>query len=267
MALVFVATALAHARPQTPAANASGQTPPLLEPASANVALEIWYEIHPGAAAQFDAYSLRRRELGSRIPNGPQRWVDVEPATGRRLVTLPAARLTDFGQERHVEVGLQALMGDLAYRALVTPFNDAQLSRRSYIRKFRGDLSWNRLRHTRAGLWGTEMTQVTIVPGKAREFERLWKEAMPAYLHEAPGDTVTVAETVAGGGPQYVLMRPLATPSDRGSFPTPGDEVERAFGAAAGRDFKRRFDVVVATWEPLVLVRTDFDAPAGPRRP
>jgi len=259
--LIVIGTAGGAAQTSAPATGG-----PALEPASAAFALEIWYDIAPGAAADFDAYSRTRQALGPRIPNGSQRWVDVEPATGRRVVTVPTTALSSFGQERATETGMRRLMGEVAYRELTQPFNDAQLSRRSYIRKYRDDLSWNRAHHLRAQSWGTEVIFISVDPGRARDFERLWTRALAAYSHAAPSAAITVAETVAGGGASYVLLRPLASATAE-PLPTPLDAVADAAGPDDAGDFRRRWAKVVTAWDRVVLQRTEFDALAGPRAP
>ncbi len=232
---------------------------------TAQYALETWFEIRPGAAPSFDAHAAARRAFGPRIPNGIERWVDSRSDTGGRVVTVPARTLAELGRERNAEAGLESLMGEQAYRALVSGFREAQLAGASYLRRYRHDLSQRGVGVARDALWATEVTQVTLATGRVREFPSLWKTALSAYGRVLPNTEYQVAETLVGGGPQFVVLRPLRSEADRQAWLHPADAVERASGTKAGEQFRRRFASLVQSWEPVLLERTQNDAAPGPR--
>jgi hypothetical protein len=264
-ALLCTAAAGLHA----PLAAAARTAPPVararLEPSTAKYVLEIWFEIEPGSADRFDDHAKARMAFAARLPKSLQRWVDAIPASGGRVVSLPARTLAEFDLERRAEIGLKAVMGEAAYDALAAAYRQAQLSRTSYLRQVRSDLSWNRAGHIRHRLWGSEVARVTVVQGKEREFTHLWQKVLSAYRTAAPAEAFTVTETLVGGGAQFVVTRPLASPEDWARGLHPADAVARAFGPSAGLDFRSRFDAVVLQWEAIVLERTPFDAEPGPR--
>jgi len=228
--------------------------------ATANYVYEIWYEIERDSGPQFDLYLGKLKDATRHIPGSPERWVDANHENNTRLVSLPAARLADFGSERYNEAGLKVMMGDHAYEELTKIYTDAQIARRSYIRQYRTDLSLNRQHRTREGIWATEYTLVTIESGKEKQFERLWRTALRAYARVSPHAILVGAYTLVGGGPQYIVIRPLKTPGDRDSLPSPARAVELASGPSEARAFASALKQSVNKWETLVLEKTDLDA-------
>ncbi len=232
-------------------------------PAEARYAFEIWYDLRPELAAQFDDYFRRLEDAGVAAGHPVERWVDASHQGSRRIVTLPAAHLTDFGSDRYNEAVLRTAHGEQASRALATQYIDAQLSRASFIRRYRDDLSLRRQGHARAGLWGTAYTLVDVAPGRHREFDSLWRRAIEAHARVSPDLVLTVSETIAGGGPRYLIAQPLRS----------HDDVRRlAYDGVAGvlppRDaaaFVRGFREVVVGWETSVYERTPMDADAERR--
>lgn len=227
-------------------------------PTTANFVYEIWYEIDPDKARQFDEYLLRLREAGPQIAGDPVRWVDAHPLHNTRIVSLPAVRLADYRSDRYNEAGLRSMFGDDAYTTLLKGYTDAQVSRRSYIREYRTQLSLNRDRHTRDGIWGTEYSLVTVEPGRERQFERLWQQALTAYSRVSPLTVIIGARTLVGGGAQDVLARSLESVADLERVPTPARAVEQASGLAASEAFTAGLNESVTKWEPLVLERTEL---------
>ena len=128
------------------------------------------------------------------------------PAT-RGGVTLPVERLAEYGADRRNEEILRAALGEDAAGAIIGDFSDAQLSRTSYLRQYRTDLSVNRDRDHRSA--AAEVSLVTVVDGQEPAFERAWRRGAEAYRTIAPGLIVTVARTLVGGGPQFVIARPV----------------------------------------------------------
>lgn len=228
------------------------------ESAKAKFVYEIWYEVERNMDRQFDLYFANLKEASSHI-GGPERWVDANHARNKWIVSLPAARLADYRSERYVEAGLRAWLGDAAFGELSKGYSDAQVSRKSYIREYRADLGFNRHHHSRYGLWATEYVLVTIEPGNEKDFERLWRAAVIAYARLFPRVILIAAKTLVGGGPQYVITRPLEAPADADSFPSPVQAMDLAFGSVEARTFASGFHESVNKWETLVFARTNLD--------
>jgi hypothetical protein len=220
---------------------------------------EIWYDIERGMAPQFDLYLAKLKEATRGVPGSPTRWVDSHPASNKRLVSLPASRLTDYRSERYNESGLRKSVGDKAYEELAKIYSDAQISRRSYIRQCRTDLSLNPHHYSREHVGATEYTLVTVEPGKEKQFERLWLTAIAAYAKVAHDTILIGTVTLVGGGPQYIVRHPLGMAADVGSLPEPTQAVQSAFGSSEGRVFARAWAESVDKWETLLLERTDLD--------
>ena len=256
---MLLAMAVALGAPRASARAFAGQA------AMANYVYEIWYEVERDTGPQFDAYLAKIKDASRRNPGSPERWVDSHEASNRRLVSLPAAHLSDYGSERYNESVLKATVGEHAYEELAKTYADAQVSRKSYIRQYRTDLSLNRQHHTRQGIWATEYTLVTVEPGKEKQFERLWRTAVSAYAKVSPQAILIGAHTLVGGGPQYVVTRPLNAPADLENLPAPAQAVELALGSSEARAFARALNESVNKWEKLVFDKTDLDT--GHSRP
>jgi hypothetical protein len=232
-------------------------------PAGAQYAFEIWYDLRPELAGPFDEY-FRRLEVASVAAGRPvERWVDASHQGSRRIVTLPASSLSAFGSDRYNESVLRAAFGDDTYRALTAQYDRAQLSRTSFIRRYRDELSLRRQRHARAGLWGTAYTLVDVGPGREREFERLWRRAMEAHGRLTPDLVLSVSETIAGGGPRYLIAQPVGSADD--SRRLAYDDVAAALPPRDAASFVRGFRDVVIGWETAVYARTSMDADAAAR--
>lgn len=233
-------------------------------PGEARYAFEIWYDLRPELAAQFDDYFRRLNDAGVVTGRPVERWVDASYLGSRRIVTLPAADLSAFGAERYNESVLRMAQGEQASRALTAQYVDAQLSRTSFIRRYRDDLSLRRQRHARETLWGTAYTLVDVAPDRYREFDRLWRRAMEAHATAAPDLVLTVSETIVGGGPRYLIAQPLRSPDDPRRLAYDGVAAALPPRDAAG--FVRSFREVVVGWETAVYERARLDADAEPRR-
>jgi hypothetical protein len=224
-----------------------------------NYVYEIWYDIERGMGPQFDLYLSRLKEVTREVPDSPTRWVDSHPATNKRLVSLPASRLADYRSERYNESGLRKSLGDKAYEELAKIYSDAQISRRSYIRQCRTDLSLNPHHYSREHVWATEYTLVTVEPGKEKQFERLWLTAIGAYAKVAHDTILIGTVTLVGGGPQFIVRHPLGMAADVGRLPDPPQAVLSAFGSSEAQVFTKAWTDTVNKWETLVLERTDLD--------
>src|SRR5262245_4531837 len=142
----------------------------------ANYTFETFYDLRPGSSAAFDRFWSALKH-SSTHGIGIARYVDaVEDADHmRRVVTLPVKHLAEYGADRRNEDVLRGALGEDAARAIIGDFNDAQLSRTSYLRQFRIDLSVNRHLHRRGT--AEEVSFVTVVEGDESGFERLWRRA------------------------------------------------------------------------------------------
>ena len=111
------------------------------------------------------AIGRRSRNRPERGADGPRRFVDGQAnGTGRR-VTLPVARLAEYSFDRRNEAVLRASLGEDAAGVLIRQFNEAQISRTSYLRQFRDDLSVHRDRHARTAATEVTFVTVTVRPG------------------------------------------------------------------------------------------------------
>lgn len=234
-------------------------------PAGARYAFEIWYDVRPELAAQFDDYFRELEAAGVAAGRPVERWIDASHHGSRRIVTLPAADLETFGSDRYNEAVLRAAHGDQASLGLTAQYIDAQLSRASFIRRYRDDLSLRRQLHVRDALWGTAYTLVDVAPDRHREFEQLWRRAIDAHASAEPDLVLTVSETLAGGGPRYLIAQPLRSHDDARRLAY--DDVAGVFAPRDAASFVRRFREVVVGWETAVYQRTPTrtDADAGRR--
>ena len=191
--LAFVAMTMAEAR----RAESARARP-------ANYAFETHYDLRPGRAEAFD-------QFWATLKNSPvhaiaiARYVDAvdDARHPQRVVTLPVEHLAEYGAERRNDEVLRAMLGEDAARAIIDDFNDAQLSRTSYLRQYRTDLSVNRELYSRGT--ADEVWFVTVVQGGEPAFERAWRRVTEAYRTRAPAQVMAVARTLVGGGPQYVI--------------------------------------------------------------
>jgi hypothetical protein len=184
----------------------------------------------------------------------PERWVDAhDDEQTHRLAS--AARLTD--QRPALQRSrVRTLLGDDAYALLSKTYSDAHPqehppgTERPQLQSSSPDR-----RHL-----GNRIHTVSIEPGKEKQFERLWLTALSAYAKVSPLTIFSVSQTLVGGGPQYVVTRPLKTHAEADSFLSPARAVELAFGVDEARAFAKDLSGSVNKWETLVLDRTDLDS-------
>lgn len=229
----------------------------------ANYTFETYYDLHPDGSAAFDRFwtALKHSSAhGIRIA----RYVDAVEDAGhtRRLVTLPVEHLAEYGADRRNEEVLRAMLGEDAARAIIGDFNEAQLSRTSYLRQHRTDLSVNRDLHHRAV--AAEVSSVTVVDGGEPAFERVWRRAAQAYRTIAPTQVIVVSRTLVGGGPQFVIARPVELGTAPEGLP-PAEVVRRAYGDAAAREFEEDLRGVVVSWRTVTHTNLGLDTPQIPR--
>ena len=225
----------------------------------ANYVFETHYELRPGASAAFDTFWAALQD-SSQLGVAIARYVDAVDDAGhtRRVVTLPVERLSEYGSDRRNEEILRSALGEDAARAIIDDFNASQVSRTSYLRQYRTDLSVNRDRDHRVR--AVEVSLVTVVEGREAAFERVWRRAAEAFRMVAPDHVVTVARTLVGGGPQFVVARPLPSMSGASALP-PVEAVRQAYGDRAAREFEEELREVVAVWRTATHANLGLDTP------
>ena len=230
---VFVATGAATMGPAQASQSVHGELP--------RYSFETLYELKPGTDATFDQYWATLEDVSRR--GGPRyaRWVDGTADGTSRLVTLPVHHLAELSNERRDQEALRTILGAVQADAVIGAFDGAQLSRTSYIRQYRSELSANRERHRRGT--ASELSFVTVLDGHEADFERLWRRAVEAYRRAAPMQVITVSRTVVGGGPQFVITRPSS-----GDALEPAQAVRHAFGEDAQRRFEADLRRAVSSW-------------------
>lgn len=177
------------------------------QPAQPNYVFETLFDVRPDAVAAFDRYWSTLKEINHNGADGPRRFVDGTSSGSGRRVTLPVARLAEYSFDRRNEAVLRTALGEEAAGALIQEFNESQISRTAYLRQYRNDLSVRRQREVRTPM--TEVAYVTVLDGKEQSFERAWRRVTEAYEKLHPDLVISVARTLVGGGPQYVMVRPV----------------------------------------------------------
>ena len=224
-----------------------------------NYVYEIWWEVYTNKGAALTRYLTRLREADLKTASGRRRFADIHPWSNRRIVSAPLVELGDYDRRLESATVFRQAFGDEEYRQYAAALAEAQISRTSYLRKYRDDLSLHRDRHTRDGIRATAYSFVTVWPWKEPQFEQLWRRALAAYRKVAPEMVLTVAETLAGGGAQYVVARPLTSYAQFETDLTPEQAVEKAFGAAELEKFNRLVSETVRKWETFLFDKGNFD--------
>ena len=251
LSVLFVAAAMTMAEARRPE---NSRARPV------NYVLETYYDLRPGGAEAFDRFwaTLRNSPVhGIAIA----RYVDAVDGTSypQRVVMLPVEHLAEYGADRRNEEVLHAMLGEDSARSIIGDFNEAQLSRTSYLRQYRADLSLNREQHSRGA--ADEVSFVTIVENGEPAFERIWRRAAAAFRTIAPAQVMTVARTLVGGGPQYVIARPIE-PGMAPAALQPVEAVRQAFGDRAAREFDQDLRAVVSSWRMATHTNLGLDTPA-----
>ena len=153
---------------------------------------------------------------------------------------------------------LRASLGEEAASLLIQQFNEAQLSRASYLRQFRDDLSVRRDQHGRTA--ATEVTFVTVIAGREPVFERAWRRGAEALAKTDPAFVATVARTLVGGGPQFVIARPTHERVPR-TFPVA--DLVAAVGVVSGEgaalDVAGMFEATGVMWRTVLYRNLGYD--------
>jgi hypothetical protein len=250
--LALVAVAMPEARRESP------RTRPV------NYIFETHYDLRSGGSAAFDRFWAALRNTPAHVLT-IARHVDAVDDAGhvRRVVTLPVEHLAEYGADRRNEDVVRSTMGEDAARAVIGEFNEAQLSRMSYLRQYRTDLSVNREQYHRGA--ADAVSFVTVVEGGEPAFERVWRRAAEAYRAIAPAQVMTVARTLVGGGPQFVIARPIEAGTATAVL-QPAEAVRQAFGNEAAREFDNDLRAVVASWRTATHTNLGLDTPGFMRQ-
>ena len=255
MLAVIVAATMGPA----PTALAQGHGQPQGKP---KYVFETLFEVRNGATDAFDRYWAALKESAEQGADAPWRFVDGQAHGSGRRVTLPVTRLAEYGFDRRNEAVLRASLGEEAAGMLIQQFNQAQVSRASYLRQFRDDLSVRRDQHGRTA--ATEVTFVTVTVGREPVFERAWRRGAEALAKTDPAFVATVARTLVGGGPQFVIARPAHERVPR-TFPVA--DLVAAVGVVSGEgaalDVAGMFEATGAMWRTELYRNLGYDTTGG----
>lgn len=250
--LLCVAGTIFAAGPLSNHAQEKKWTPP-------NFIRELRYTCYPDKVDDLIAYFTRLAEADIKINSGRMRWMDGYPYGQLVIAGIRAYHLEEYDTRVGSGTVFAKAFGEDEYRKFSTGYSNAQMRTESVIRKYRNDLSMNREKHAREGIKATAYLFVTIVPGKNQPFGQLWLRALSAYKKVAPAMIISAAQTLAGGGPQYVFARPLKSYAEFETDLAPEEAVERAFGKREAETFSRLVSESVSKWETLVFDRGNAD--------
>jgi hypothetical protein len=258
-AVLLLAVIVATTMGPAPAAVAQQHGQPHGKP---KYVFETLFDVRHGATEAFDRYWAALKESASTRGDGPRRFVDGETYGAGRRISLPVARLAEYGFDRRNEAVLRASLGDDAAGVLIQQFNEAQISRASYLRQFRDDLSVRREQHARTA--ATEVTFVTVSAGREPVFERAWRRGSEALARTDPAFVATVARTLVGGGPQFVIARPANERVPR-TFPVADlvGAVGVVFGEDAALDVAGMFEAAGTSWRTVLYRNLGYDTMGG----
>jgi hypothetical protein len=248
--VLVAATLIATTMGRAPAARAQ-------ERARSNYVFETVFDVRPDAVADFDSYWKALKDIGSDGDRGPRRFVDGAATGARRRVTLPVSRLAEYGFDRRNEAMLRAALGDQAAAILIQQFNQAQISRTSYLRQYRDDLSVRREHEVRTA--ATEVAYVSVTNGKEALFERTWRTVRAAYAKMEPHGVISVARTLVGGGPQYVIARSVREGGQAIRLEDPAAAVLAASGPDTARDVGGMLAETGAMWRVETYRNLGYD--------
>ena len=183
-----------------------------------------------GATAAFDRYWAALKD-SSQHGVAIARYVDAVDDAGhtRRRVMLPVTRLAEYGSTAATKPMLRASLGEDAAGRVIDEFNAAQISRDELLaavprRPERATATGSADRGHRSDVRdGESRAGSRVRAGVAAGAEALAK-ADPALV-------ATVARTLVGGGPQFVIARPA--PRAPGASALPVEAVRQASGDRA----------------------------------
>jgi hypothetical protein len=221
-----------------------------------NYVFETLFNVRAEALPAFDRYWSTLKEIDA-DGGGPLRFVDAAGTGTSRRVTLPVVRLAEYSFDRRNEGALRAALGEDAAATLIQQFNDAQISRAAYLRQYRHDLGLGRDVRART----TEVAFVTVLDGKQQLFERAWRRVAEAHRRLDPNAVVSVAQTLVGGGPQFVIAQPVHEDAGRSALrlTDPIALVREAAGQAAATEVAELLTRSGASWRVETYRNLGFD--------
>jgi hypothetical protein len=224
-----------------------------------NYVYEVWYQVYSNKSRVFNEYFQKLKQADLQTHSGRQRFVDIQPYSNTRVISMPAKELGEFDTRVSSGAVFSKAFGEEEYRKHDALYSQAQISATSVIRRYRNDLSLNRDKHLREQTRTTACTYVTVFPLKGPVFEALWHKAVDAYRKVQPEIIFTAAQTIAGLGPQYVIARPLKSYGEFAGDLTPEQAVEKAFGQAERDNFNRLVASSIKTWDTVLMDKGDMD--------
>ena len=228
-------------------------------PDAANYVYELWYQVYSNKSRGFNQYFQKLKEADLQTNSGRQRFVDIQPYSNTRVISMPAKELGEFDNRSTSSAVFNKAFGEAEYHKYAALYNEAQITATSVIRKYRNDLSLNRDKHVRERTATTAYTFVTVFPLKGPVFEQLWLKAVEAYKKVEPDIILIAAQTIVGSGAQYVVARPLKSYGEFEGDLTPEQAVEKAFGAAERDNFNRLVASSIKTWDTVLMDKGDMD--------
>jgi len=251
--MLALAILLAASAPAQNGEGAKKWTPP-------NYVRELRYTCYPDKARDMVLYFTRLAEADAKLNSGRMRWVDALPYGQLVISNLPAYHLDEYDARVDSGVILAKAFGDEEYHKLGELYSNAQQHTESVIRKYRDDLSLNRDKHLRANMKIARHNYVTVKPGKGPVFEEAARELIAALKKIAPNTILSCAQTIAGGGPQYLFVTPFASYAELQNARIPATAVEEAFGKAEAAKWAAKVAESVETTEYVLMQKAAKDS-------
>jgi hypothetical protein len=101
---------------------------------------------------------------------------------------------------------------------------------------------------------------VTVKPGKVPLFEEAARELIAALKRIAPDMVMSGAQTIAGGGPQYLFVTPFASYAELQNARIPATAVEEACGKAEAAKWAAKVAEAVETTEYVLMQKAAKDS-------
>lgn len=194
-----------------------------------NYIRELRYTCYPDKIGDLIAYFTRLAEADIKENSGRMRWMDSDPYGQLVIAGIPAYHLEEYDNRVGSGTVFTRAFGADEYRKYSAGYSNAQMRTHSVIRKYRDDLSMNRDKHLRATTKFSLYTYVTVKPGKAKLFEHSATKTIAACKQIAPDYILSAAQTIAGGGPEYLFVAPFKSYADLEKAIDAGLAVEKAF--------------------------------------
>ena len=226
---------------------------------SANYVYELWYQVYSNKSRGFNQYFQKLKEADMQTQSGRQRFVDIQPYSNTRVISMPAKELGELDNRSSSSDVFSKAFGEAEYHKYAALYNEAQITATSVIRRYRNDLSLNRDKHVRERTATTAYTFVTVFPLKGPVFEQLWLKAVEAYKKVQPDIILTAAQTIVGSGAEFVIARSLKSYGEFEGDLTPEQAVEKAFGATERDTFNRLVASSIKTWDTVLMDKGDMD--------